>query len=218
LQFEGSYTWAKNIDDGESHQNSYDIRATRALASIDLKHRFVIGYIYDLPFGRGRKFGGDWSRIVDLALGQWQLNGITTFQSGTPISISASNTAGLFNNHTRSNNSGQSARLSGPVHERLNRYFDTSVFSQPGPFTFGNTPARLPDVRVDGIRNFDISLFKDFVIRERMKLQFRSEFLNAFNTPRFGGPNTSVTSSSFGLIASQANAPRQIQFGLKLLW
>lgn len=76
----------------------------------------------------------------------------------------------------------------------------------------------MPDVRVDGIRNFDLSLVKDFVLKERLKLQFRSEFLNAFNTPRFGGPNTPVTSSSFGVISSQANAPRQIQFGLKLLW
>ncbi len=178
----------------------------------------MIGYIYDLPFGRGRKFGGNWSRLFDLLIGQWQLNGITTFQSGTPISISANNTAGLFNNHTRPNNNGKSAKLTGPVHERLNRYFDTTVFSQPVPFTFGNAPSRLPDVRVDGIRNFDLSLFKDFAIRERMKLQFRSEFLNAFNTPRFGGPSTSVTSSAFGTISSQANAPRQIQFGLKLLW
>ncbi len=219
LQFEGSYTWAKNIDDGESHQNSYDIRATRALASIDLKHRFGIGYIYDLPFGRGRKFGGGWSRLLDLAIGQWQFNGITTFQSGTPISISASNTANIFNNHTRANNNGTSAKLSGPVHERLDRYFNnTTAFSQPLPFTFGNAPARLPDIRVDGIRNFDLSLFKDFVLKERMKLQFRSEFLNGFNTPRFGGPNTTVTSSSFGVISSQANAPRQIQFALKLLW
>ncbi len=218
LQFEGSYTWSKNIDDGESHQNSYDIRSTRALAPIDLTHRFVIGYIYDLPFGRGRKFGGQWSRLLDVALGQWQFNGITTFQSGTPISISANNTAGLFNNQTRPNNNGRSAKLSGPVHKRLNRYFDTTVFGQPVPFTFGNAPARLPDIRVDGIRNFDLSLFKDFVLRERLKLQFRSEFLSAFNTPRFGGPNTSVTSASFGVISSQANAPRQIQFGLKLLW
>ena len=71
---------------------------------------------------------------------------------------------------------------------------------------------------MDGIRNFDLSLFKDFMLKERLKLQFRSEFLNSFNTPRFGGPNTTVTSSSFGVISSQANAPPQVQFGLKFLW
>ncbi|MGH9671738.1 MAG: TonB-dependent receptor domain-containing protein [Bryobacteraceae bacterium] len=222
LQFEGSYTWSKNIDDGESHQNSYDIRATRALASIDLAHRFVMGYVYQLPFGRGHKFGGGWARWLDLAAGQWQVNGITTFQTGTPIAISASNSIGLFNPTSRANNNGRSAKLTGPVHERLNRYYDISVFSQPAAFTFGNAPARLPDVRVDGVRNWDISLFKDFILIARepepLRLQFRAEFLNGFNTPRFGGPNTSVTSTSQGVITSQANAPRQIQLGLKVLW
>jgi hypothetical protein len=100
----------------------------------------------------------------------------------------------------------------------LTKAFDTSVFSQPAAFTFGNIGSRLPDVRTDGIFNWDLSLFKDFVLTERVRLQFRAEFLNAFNTPRFSGPNTSVTSSSFGAITSQSNAPRQIQFGLKLIF
>jgi outer membrane receptor protein involved in Fe transport len=218
LQFEGSYTWAKNIDDGDSHQNSYDIRADRALASIDLEHRFVIGYIYELPFGRGRRLGTDWSKALDLALGQWQVNGITTFQSGTPLSFSASNTANIYNPATRPNNNGTSGKKDGAVHERLDAYFDRNSFSQPLPYTFGNMGARHPQIRSDGVRNFDLSVFKDFVIVERVRLQFRAEALNAFNTPRFGGPNTSVTSSSFGVISSQANAPRQMQFGLKLLF
>lgn len=218
LQFEGSYTWAKNIDNGLSHQNSYDIRADRSLTDIDIAHRFVMSYIYELPFGRGRRFGSNVSSLVNWFLGGWQVNGITTFQTGTPLSISASNTAGLFNPKTRPNNNGKSGKLSGPVHQRLDRYFDTSVFSQPAPFTFGNLGERLPDIRSDGIRNFDLSVFKEFTPVERMRVQFRAEFLNAFNTPRFGGPNTSVTSSSFGAISSQANAPRQTQFGLKFLW
>ncbi len=218
LAFEGSYTWAKMLDEGQSHQDSYDVRASRALSDQDISHRFVMGYVYELPFGRNRRFGADWSKWLDLAIGQWQFNGITTFQTGTPISISVSNTAGIYNPTLRANNNGKSARLSGPVHQRLNRYFDTSVFSQPAPFTFGNVSPRVPDVRVDGIRSHDLSLFKDFRILERLRAQFRGEFLNAFNTPRFGGPNTSVTSSSYGVISSQANAPRQIQFGLKLLW
>ncbi len=83
---------------------------------------------------------------------------------------------------------------------------------------FGNVSPRLPDVRSDGVRNFDISLFKDFAVSERFRFQLRGEALNAFNTPRFGGPNTSVTSGSFGVITSQANSPRQIQLGLKLLF
>lgn len=218
LQFNGAYTWAKNLDLGMSHQNSYDIRASKSLADIDIAHRFIIGYVYDLPLGRGRKWGSGWAKWLDLALGQWQINGITTFSTGTPIGISASNTAGIFAMVTRPNNNGTSAKLEGPVQKRLTRYFNTSVFSQPPAFTFGNVSPRLPDVRNDGVRNWDLSVFKNFLLTERLHLQFRAEALNAFNTPRFGGPNTSVTSSSFGVITSQSNAPRQIQFGLKLLF
>jgi hypothetical protein len=155
---------------------------------------------------------------VNWILGGWQVNGITTLQTGTPLSISASNTAGIFSPTIRANNNGKSGRKTGPVHERLNEYFDRSVFSQPPPFTFGNLSTRLPDIRNDGVRNFDLSLFKDFQAMERMRVQFRAEFLNAFNTPRFGNPETNVNNNSFGGITSQANAPRQVQFGLKFLW
>lgn len=216
--FEGSYTWSKSIDNGTSHQNAYDIRASRSLSDLDISHRLVASYIYELPFGKGRRFGTNASRLVDMVLGGWQVNGFTNFQTGNPLSFSASNTAGLFGSATRPNNNGTSGARSGKVDERLNAYFEKSVFSQPAPFTFGNLGTRVPDIRSDGTRNFDLSLFKDFRIVERLRVQFRSEFLNAFNTPRFGNPNTSVTSSAFGVVTSQANAPRQIQFGLKVLW
>ncbi len=218
LQFDGSYAWSKMIETGMTHQDSYNIAASRALASIDIAHRLVMSYIYDLPFGRGRHFGADVSGLLNTLLGGWQVNGITIFQSGAPLALSANNTAGIFSYKTRPNNNGRSGKLEGPVHQRLTRYFDTSVFSQPLPFVFGNVAERLPDIRGDITRNFDLSVFKQFSPVERLRIQFRAEFLNAFNTPRFGNPNLSVTSSSFGVISSQANAPRQIQFGLKFLW
>jgi hypothetical protein len=218
LQFDSSYTWAKNVDNGESHQDSYNVRDSRSLTSNDVAHRLVMSYIYELPFGRGRRFAGNVNRWMNLFAGGWQANGITTFQTGTPLSISASNTAGIFSQTLRANSSGRSGKLPGPVHERLEAYFDRSAFLQPAPFTFGNLSPRLSDIRNDGVRNFDISLFKEFFPVEWGRVQFRAEFLNAFNTPRFGAPNTTVTSTSFGAITSQANAPRQIQLGLKLLW
>ncbi len=217
LLFDGSYAWAKNIDEGMSHQDSYNIHGDRGLASIDIAHRFVVSYLYELPFGKGRTFLGNASGLLNAFIGGWQFNGITTFQSGTPLSVSASNTAGLFNPLTRPNTNGKDPRLSGPVDQRLSKYFDTSVYSQPAPFTFGNVGPTI-NVRNDGARNFDLSLFKQFTPVERLRVQFRVEALNAFNTPRFGGPNTNVIAQAFGQITSQANAPRQLQFGLKLLW
>jgi hypothetical protein len=213
-----AYTWAKNLDDGLSHQDSYNIRASRALTDIDVSHRAVIMGIYELPFGRGRHFGNNWSKWMDLAIGSWQVNGIATLSAGTPIGISASNNAGIFNQAIRANSTGRSGKLSGPVQQRLDAYFDKTAYTQPSAFTFGDMGPRLPDVRNDGIYSFDLSLFKDFRVTERMRFQLRGEALNAFNTPRFGGPNTTVTSSSFGAITSQANAPRQVQLGLKFLF
>jgi hypothetical protein len=171
-----------------------------------------------MPFGKGRAIGSGWSRPANMLLGGWQVNGFTNYQSGTPLNIAASNTANLFNPVTRANNNGKSGKLTGDIHDRLNRYFDPSVFSQPAPFTFGNLSRRVADIRAPGIQNWDLSLFKEFGVTEKIKAQLRGEFLNAFNTVRFSEPNTTVTSTSFGVISTQANSPRQIQFALKLLW
>lgn len=218
VYFEGSYTWAKAIHEGLSHQDSYYMRASRSLTEYDIAHRFVVSYIIELPFGRGRRFGANWGRLTNAVLGGWQFNGITTYQTGTPLSISANNVAGIFSPRQLANNNGRSGKLTGDIHQRLNRYFDTSVFSQPPPFTFGNLSVTLPDIRSPGVRNWDLSIFKEFQPRERTTLQFRVEAFNAFNTVRFGSPNTSVTASTFGQISTQANSPRQIQLGLKLLF
>jgi len=218
LQMQLAYTWAKSLDDGLSHQDSYNIRADRALSDIDVSQRVVVYGVYDLPFGRGRRWGSGWSRLADLAVGGWQVNGIATFSAGTPLGISATNNAGIFNMAIRANSNGQSGKLEGPVQDRLSAYFNKAVYSQPLAFTFGNMGPRLPDIRNDGIFNWDLSVFKNFRVVERVSVQFRAEALNAFNTPRFSGPNTSVTSSSFGVITAQANAPRQVQFGLKVLF
>lgn len=218
LMFEGSYTLARAEEIGMSHQNSYDLEASWALASYDISHRFVLSYLYELPFGRGRRFASNASGLVEGIIGGWQFNGITTLQTGTPLSITANNTAGIFGARTQPNNNGQDPRLDGPVEDRLDRYFDTTVYSQPPAFTFGNEPNFSPLLRAHGVRNFDLSMFKTFPLGARARLQFRVEALNAFNRVQFSAPNTSVTSTSFGVISGQANAPRQLQFGLKLLW
>ena len=218
LMFEGSYTLAKAEEIGMSHQDSYNLQASWALASYDINHRFVISYLYELPIGRDRRFFSDASPFINAIIGGWQFNGITTLQAGTPLSITANNTAGIFGARTQPNNNGKDPRLSGPIEERLGKAFDTSVYSQPAAFTFGNEPIFSPLLRAHDVRNFDLSFFKNFELTAGMKAQFRIEALNAFNRVQFSAPNTSVTSSSFGVISGQANSPRQLQLGLKLLW
>jgi hypothetical protein len=218
LMFEGSYTFAKAEEIGMSHQNSYDLEASWALASYDINHRFVISYLYEIPVGRSRRFFSSAPALVNAIIGGWQFNGITTLQAGTPLSITANNTAGVFGARTQPNNNGNDPRLDGAVEERLGRYFDTTVYTQPTAFTFGNEPIFSPVLRAHGVRNFDLSFFKNFEVRSGITAQFRIEALNAFNRVQFSAPNTSVTSTSFGVITGQANAPRQLQFGFKVLW
>jgi hypothetical protein len=218
LLLAGSYVRSKAEEEGESHQNSYDIKASRSVANYDIPHRFVMSALYEIPFGRGRKFGGSAPLFLDGVLGGWQINGIVTVQSGTPLTISASNSAGLFNPVTRANWNGADPTLDGPREERLQRWFNTSVFSQPAAFTFGNAGATFPLLRTDGVRNVDLSLFKHFAFGRAARIQARVEAFNVLNRVQFGSPNTSVTSSSFGVVTSQANTPRQLQFGVKVLW
>jgi hypothetical protein len=138
------------------------LRQARALADYDIAHRFVMSYIYELLFGKGRRFGANWDGTANFVLGGWQVNGFTTYQSGTPLQISVNNVAGLFNQLGIASNNGTSGRLEGPIHDRLLRYFDPTVFSQPAAFIFGNMSNYAPDLRSPGIRNWDISIFKEF--------------------------------------------------------
>ena len=222
-----SYTAAKQIDDysiiaqvgrNAQHQNIYDRGSDRSVSANDISQRLVLSAVYELPFGRGRRFGKSWNRAVDAVMGGWQVNGILTMQTGFALALTTQNTSNSGSQQLRPNNNGKSAKLDGDIHGRLDRYFDTSVFSQPAPFTFGNTGRTLPDVRGPGNRNVDFSLFKNFKIRERLGAQFRGEAFNLTNTVQFGLPNQSFNSPQFGMISGQANGPRQIQFGLKLLF
>lgn len=218
VTFEGNYTFSKTIVSGESHMNSYDIGFSKSVADIHIPHRLVFSGVYELPFGKGRRYLSGANPVSQILLGGWQVNGILTLQSGSPLSIGATNNIGLYTMAARANNNGRSGKKSGDIRDRFNAYFEQSVFSQPSPFTFGNLGTRVPDVLSPGVNNLDLSLFKVFALSERFNLQFRAEAFNAFNRVQFGSPNTTVTSGSFGFVTSQANSPRQMQFGLKLVF
>ena len=175
----------------------------------------MVSYVYELPFGPGKRFlpgGGVAGKIV----GGWQINGITTFRSGEPLQISGGNTSALNAGTQRPNWNGQNPTLSGSVTSRLNQYFTTSDFTFNPLYTFGNAPRIMPDLYGPGTDDWGISVFKNTQIRERFNLQFRAEAFNAFNRVQFGNPATNITLSTFGVISTQANLPRDIQFALKL--
>jgi hypothetical protein len=224
-----SYTASKMMDDASSNntsnfngtgtnQDAYNWRGDWSLSTADVSQRFVASFVYALPVGRDRRFGAHWNHFVDAVLGGWQTNGIVTLQRGTPVTLSASSVCQIFCSGERPNSNGQNAALSGSVVNRLNEYFNVADFSQPASYTFGDVTRTLPNIRAPGLENLDFSLFKNFLITERVRLEFRAETFNAFNTVQFGGPNGSVTSTSFGVITSQANAPRQNQLALKIVF
>ena len=122
-----------------------------------------------------------------------------------------------FNPTQRPTWNGNYANLGGSTDDKLRRWFDTSTFSITPAFTWGNTPRVMPDLRADGTKNFNLSLFKNNSFKGgKFNTQFRAEFFNAFNRVQFSPPGTRVDSINFGVVGGQANSPRQVQLSLKL--
>ncbi|MEO7145624.1 MAG: carboxypeptidase regulatory-like domain-containing protein, partial [Bryobacteraceae bacterium] len=227
----GSYTWAKLISDtdtltawlepngGASVQDSNNIRLERSLVNYDVAHRLVISYALDLPFGKDQKFLSGLRGLPDKIVSGWGVNGISTFQSGTPLPLTdAVNLTNSFGGGSRPNSTGHSAQLSGSSQSRLNEWFNTTDFTAPPAFTFGNVARTLPDVRGPGIDNFDFAVFKNTPLTERLGLQFRTEVFNIFNRVQFSPPGLSLGTPQFGVISGQYNNPRLVQFALRLLF
>ncbi len=203
LTFLASYTWSKAIDDVGGMIDVYNRRLNKALSAFDTPHQLVASWVYQLPFGAGRKFGSSMPRIGNAVLGGWDLDGILRVQSGQPIAIGG-------------NNVGRSAKLDNPT---IAKWFDTSAFVNTPAFTIQTTGPRSPDVRNDFTRNVDVVLVKNFkasIKDHSIVTQFRAECYNLTNTPQFASPNGTFNSQSFGQVTAQRNTSRQFQFAIKL--
>ncbi len=211
------YTWAHAIDNvplefgggaaGPQPQDPRNIRAERGNSIIDIRHRLTLSYLWELPFGAGQPMlnhGG----IVNWVLGGWQTNGILTAQSGLPFSA-------VLQTSTTNTGTGSRPDVAGtPVYPHtLQHWFDPSAFSTPAPYTYGN--AGRNTLVGPGRVNWDMSLFKNFVIHEQMRVEFRAEAFNVFNHPQFGLPNASIGNAQVGSITSTVGNPRQLQMGLR---
>ncbi len=220
-------TWSRNWDESsggvgntlnggaKAPQDPYNMAAEYAFSNIDTPFRWSTAISYQLPFGKGKPMlnrGG----VLDYIAGGWSVNTVSIFQTGFPLQISQSTNfnSGFGYASQRPNATGISPFTSGSLEQRLNDYINPAAFSTAPQFTFGNL-GRTLDMRGPGQVNWDMSIFKDFSIREVVKAQFRCEALNAMNTPLFYGPNVSFGSSSFGKITTQANFSRQLQLALR---
>jgi hypothetical protein len=202
-------------------QDWNNLRGEKSLASFDVPDRLVISYVLDVPVGKGRKFLSGANPFVNAAVGGWGVEGVTTIQSGFPLHMTTnSNNANSNGSGSQRPNvvSGCDQSTSGSASARLEDWFNTSCFTQPAAFTFGDESRTDSLARAAGIANWDLSAFKNFALsREgRAQMQFRAEFFNIFNRVQFGFPGQALGSSSFGVVSTQANTPRLVQFALKL--
>ena len=162
--------------------------------------------------------GAQMSPVLDVLVGGWQVNGIWTLQAGPTLGIGVSNNSGAFSQGIRPNWTGADPTIDADAKDKLDRWFDPTVFSQPAPFTFGNGSERIPGLRAHHLNSFDLSLIKEVRPAASFRLELRVEAFNIFNYVQFGSPNTTLSSATVGQVTSQANAPRQMQFGVKAIW
>jgi hypothetical protein len=202
--------------------NPFDRKLSKGVAAFSLQHQFNANFAYELPFGKGHRWGGGSSGLLDRLIGGWQWNGIVTAQSGFPLTPQVgANTSGTGDTDNPDVPNWNPA-FSGPVIlGRPDQWFDRRALLIPTSGTFGNVARG--SIIGPGLTTFDTSLFKKVSINERWSLQFRAEAFNIFNHSNFSEPNAVVFtlsnySQSAGLITGTATYSRQIQFALKLMF
>lgn len=222
VNLSASYTNSKTIQ-RVNYANAQDTQLEKVLAPWDIPQNLQLNGVYELPFGAGKKFGANAPKWARGVLGGWQVSAIARLQEGMPMNFPSNATP-----------TGADPRL---ANRSLDRWFDTCTLLPNGssrgcvngespvwqirqPFTLQTWSTRLGSVRVPGVRNLDVSVMKHTKIGERVDVLFRTDFLNATNTPQFfSGPVVDVNSANFGRISGamdQSNLPRFIQLSMKL--
>jgi hypothetical protein len=203
-----SWTWSKFME-ATSYLNQFDTQPARAISDQDRTHRVVVTGLWELPVGRGKRYLS--SGAAATAFGGWQVQAIYQYQSGPAL--------GFGNAILR----GDLKDVPLPASERtVDRWFNVDAFERLPARQLGanvrTMPLRFSGIRGDGINNWDLSVFKNTQLRENLRLQFRTEFINAFNHAQFSPPNTEPTSSAFGAVTAESQWSRTIQFALKLIF
>jgi hypothetical protein len=222
-----AYTWAKSTDSKsaaagiganetagwQGFLNNHDVARDHGLSSFDVAHRFVASFVWNLPFGKGERIGGDATGLKQAVIGGWQLNGIYLLQGGFPITIFAADVGGVLDTFGTNR-----ADIVGDIHSgggEITSWFNTAAFAQPALGAFGNSGRSI--LRGPGINNLDLAVFKNFFLPKDAILQFRVEAFNAFNHPQWSGVSQNITSANFGVVTS-ARPGRIVQLGAKILW
>ncbi|RPI26488.1 MAG: TonB-dependent receptor [Acidobacteria bacterium] len=225
-----AYTWSHAIDEGAGvlddgtlgagFRSIYHRDWNRGNSNYDVRHNFVTSLVYDLPFGQGRRLGGDWNRATNALLGGWQLGGILTMRTGQPFSPTVNED--VTNTQTTNYPNRVGVGDLPPSERSIDRWFDLSAFAVPDDLSYGNSGRNI--LFGPGFNSIDLKIGKNFYFGDERRLEFRCEMFDFTNTPHFGLPGptstdvlrfTSIDATSVGQIRT-AYEPRRIQFGLKL--
>jgi hypothetical protein len=220
--FLASYTYSKLMDNstgafagetlsgGASTQDWNNLKSEWAPSTIDQTQRIVMSGVWEVPLAK------TWKGAPGMLFHGWQLGAIASFLAGGPLGIVSNvNNTDSQGGGQRPNWTGVSAGIGNPT---VSRWFDTSQFSNPPAYAFGNVARTLSDLRSNGVKNIDLTLSKNFLITEKFNLQFRAEAFNLTNKEQFAPPGTSLGSPLFGVVSASQNNPRIVQLGLKLTY
>jgi hypothetical protein len=213
-------------------QDWNNLKGERSLSSQDVSQRLVISYVYDLPFGHGKRYMSDATGVADKIVSGWGVDGVTSFQKGFPLPISYGastplSSAGFSQNFQLRPDvvPGCQKNIGRSVVPGTNftNWFNQNCFTAPLDWQFGDESRVDGTLRAAGINNWDIAVYKttNFGPDNKLGLQFRAEFFNAFNRVQFAPPNTAcctANNSGFGVVSNQLNNPRLIQLALKFLF
>ena len=206
FQLLGNYQWSKILE-RRSRLNDLDPFLEKRVAAEDRPHRLVTSGSWEMPFGRGRKYGSAVNGVTNQLIAGWIVNAIVTLQPGSPLGW------------------GNVIYLGGPINvdaHNPDRTFDTTQFNrvnaQQLDWNRRTFSSRFNNTRADGVNQIDFSVIKAFPLKERLNLTYRCEFFNLTNTPIFSAPQLAPTNTNFGLITNQANQPRRVQMALRLVF
>ena len=204
-----AYTWSKTMAE-TGYLNNFDQELERVIGPFDRTHVFVASGIVEMPFGRGRHWGNDWSGVREAVLGGWQVSALFKAQSGAPL--------GFGNFLFASGSDIDAVPLSSGADE--NKWFNVDAFNrvtaQQLVSNVRTQPSRFGEVRGPGYAVLDLAFLKNVSFTERTKLQLRAEIYNALDRANLAGPNTTPTSTAFGTITAQNGLPRQLQLAARL--
>ena len=212
-----AYTYSKAINFGcDTYsgfcdvQDPYHFERDKGVAGYDLTHIFSASAVYELPFGRGKRWSAG-NGLVEHLISGWQLNGIVSLSSGTPYDVQAP----IQISNTNNISGAERPNIVGNVYANTTKLnpINVNAFALPAPFTFGDMGRN--SLRTDWRKNLDVSFFRGFQVGESKKIEFRMEAFNVTNTPVFAMPDNNITDPNFGQVSATANTERQLQLALK---